>query len=185
MKELVMSREEIEEACIRIGTSLNERLKNEERLPVFICVMKGAMNFISDLIKHIESDILVDYIKISSYEGDKTSGHITLKQDISINLDSRSVVIVEDIIDTGLSMKYLIDHIKEKYSPKQIIVATLLDKACARKIPVQIDYVGKTLNENKFVVGYGLDYKELHRNNPYIYVPTKEEVEKMDIEVAK
>ncbi|MDY3904713.1 MAG: hypoxanthine phosphoribosyltransferase, partial [Candidatus Enteromonas sp.] len=65
MKELVMSREEIEEACIRIGTSLNERLKNEERLPVFICVMKGAMNFMSDLIKHIESDILVDYIKIS------------------------------------------------------------------------------------------------------------------------
>ncbi len=180
MLELVMSHEEIVEATTRIGHALSERLKNDEKLPIFVCVMKGAANFMIDLIEHLSIDILVDYIQVSSYEGDKSTGKVTLKQDISTNIEGRSLVIVEDVIDTGLSMKYLVEHFKEKYNPKQVIVTTLLDKACARKVPVQIDYVGKTLTENKFVVGYGLDYRELHRNDPYIYVPTPEEVKHMD-----
>ena len=167
MKEFVMSREEIEEACIRIGTSLNERLKNEERLPVFICVMKGAMNFMSDLIKHIESDILVDYIKISSYEGDKTSGHITLKQDISINLDSRSVVIVEDIIDSGLTLKFLIDKINSTFNVNSLALAVMFDKKCARKHDVKVDFSAFDIDD-KFIVGFGLDYEGIYRNLDYI-----------------
>lgn len=185
MQELVMSHEEIVEATTRIGTALSKRLKKDEKLPVFVCVMKGAMNFMIDLIEHVDIDILVDYIQISSYEGDKSTGKITLKQDISTNLKGRTVVIVEDVIDTGLSMKYLIEHIKEKYGPKEVVVAALLDKACARKVPVQIDYVGKTLNQNKFVVGYGLDYREIHRNDPFVYVPTPEEVKRMDEAVER
>lgn len=185
MQELVMSHEEIVEATTRIGTALSKRLKKDEKLPVFVCVMKGAMNFMIDLIEHVDIDILVDYIQISSYEGDKSTGKITLKQDISTNLKGRTVVIVEDVIDTGLSMKYLIEHIKEKYEPKEVIVTALLDKACARKVPVQIDYVGKTLNQNKFVVGYGLDYREIHRNDPFVYVPTPEEVKRMDEAVER
>ncbi len=180
MQELVMSHEEIIAATDRIGRELSERLKNDERLPVFVCVMKGAANFMIDLIEHLSIDTLVDYIQISSYSGDQSTGNIVLKQDIKLDVEGRSLVIVEDVIDTGLSMKYLIEHFQNNYKPKQIIVAALLDKACARKVPVQIDYVGKTLKENKFVVGYGLDYRELHRNDPYIYVPTPEEVRAMD-----
>lgn len=184
MKELVMSHEEILEACARIGGALTERLKAEEKPPVFICVMKGAMNFMIDLIENVDMPIFVDYIQISSYEGSKSTGKINLKRDISTNLEGRTAVIVEDVIDTGLSMKYLVEHLQTNFHPKQIIVTTLLDKAVARKVPVAIDYAGKILNENKFVVGYGLDYKELHRNDPYIYVPTPEEVTEMDEAVA-
>ena len=119
MQELVMSHEEIVEATTRIGKALSKRLKKEEKLPVFVCVMKGAMNFMIDLIEHVDIDILVDYIQISSYEGDKSTGKITLKQDISTNLKGRTVVIVEDVIDTGLSMKYLIEHIKENMSRRK------------------------------------------------------------------
>lgn len=180
MQELVMSHEEIEEAAERIGDALTLRLKDEKKLPVFICVMKGAMNWMVDLIEHVKMDIVTDYIQVSSYEGTSSTGTINLKKDISQDVEGRTVVIVEDVIDTGLSMHYLIEHVKKNFSPKQVLVAALFDKQAVRKEHVKIDYVGKVLKENKFLVGYGLDYRGLVRNVPYVYIPTHEEVENWD-----
>lgn len=185
MQELVMSHDEIQQAAKTMGDALTERLKNEEKLPVFVCVMKGAMNFMIDLIEHVNMDIITDYIQISSYEGTSSSGHILMSKDISTDLKGRTLVIVEDVIDTGLSMNFLINHFKKDFSPNQIIVAALFDKQAVRKEEVQIDYVGKVLKENKFLVGYGLDYRGLLRNPPYVYVPTKEEISDIDKKLEK
>jgi hypoxanthine phosphoribosyltransferase len=94
--------------------------------------------------------------------------------------EGRTIVICEDVVDTGLSMKYLVDYLKEKYHPKDIIVACLFDKVAARRCDVKIDYYGKRLEENAFLVGYGLDYRELHRNDAFVFVPTPEDVKEWD-----
>lgn len=184
MQELVMSHEEIQNAAKRIGSALTDRLKNDKKLPLFVCVMKGAMNFMIDLIENVNMDLMTDYVQISSYEGTSSSGHVTMKHDISQDVKGRTIVIVEDVVDTGLSMNFLINHFKNDFHPKEVIVAALFDKQAVRQEPVQIDYVGKVLTENKFLVGYGLDYCGLLRNVPYVYIPTKDEVKKMDEALA-
>lgn len=185
MQELVMSHEEIENAAERIGGDLTKRLCQEKKLPVFICVMKGAMNWMIDLIEHVNMDIVTDYIQVSSYEGTSSTGKITLKKDITQDITGRVVVIVEDVIDTGLSMHYLLEHIKSSFKPKEVLVCALFDKQAVRKEPVKIDYVGKVLTENKFLVGYGLDYRGLVRNVPYVYIPTPKEVDNWDAIIEK
>lgn len=180
-----MSHEDIIESADKIGLSLSERLRNEKKLPVFVCVMKGAVNWMVDLMEHVDVPIKTDYIQISSYSGTSSTGKITLKKDISHNLEDRVVVIVEDVVDTGISMQWLIDYVKANYHPKEVIVAVLFDKRACRKVPVHIDYAGKVLDENKFLVGYGLDYRGLGRNVPYVYVPTPEEVAAWDKQLAE
>ncbi|MCH3909876.1 MAG: hypoxanthine phosphoribosyltransferase [Bacilli bacterium] len=180
MKEMVMSEKEILTACSKIGASLTSSLKDEDKLPLFVCVMKGAMEFMVDLLKHVDVPLLVDYIQLQSYSGTHSTGEVSLLKDISTNVDGRTVVIVEDVVDTGLSMNFLLDHLKKIGNPKRVIVCALFDKKCARKVQTQVDYVGMSLTENKFLLGYGLDYNGLKRNVPYVYIPTSEEVGEMD-----
>lgn len=184
-KKIILSEEEILNICQKIGSQLTERLKNEERMPLFLGVMKGALNFMVDLIKRVERPILTDFIHISSYNGTQSTGKIMLKREFEIDIKNRTVVIVEDIIDTGISMKYLIDHLNKNYEPKQVIVCTLFDKIHDRVVDVKIDYVGKVLKENYFLVGYGLDYNEIERNTPYVYVAEKEDIDKWNEEIRK
>lgn len=184
-KKIILSEEEILNICKKIGSQLTERLKNEERMPLFLGVMKGALNFMVDLIKRVERPILTDFIHISSYNGTQSTGKIMLKREFEIDIKNRTVVIVEDIIDTGISMKYLIDHLNKNYEPKQVIVCTLFDKIHDRVVDVKIDYVGKVLKENYFLVGYGLDYNEIERNTPYVYVAEKEDIDKWNEEIRK
>lgn len=184
MKEVVMNEEEILDTCKRLGFALGSELKNEEKLPVFLCVMKGALNFMADLIKQVKTDILCDYIQISSYEGTSSTGKIILKRDIEQDIEGRTVVVVEDVIDLGTTMKYLVEHLKQK-NPKRVIVCALFDKKVNRISDVKIDYVGKVLDENKFLVGYGLDYNGLLRNVPYVYIPDEEEIKRLDEKLAK
>jgi hypoxanthine phosphoribosyltransferase len=185
MKEIVMSEKEIGEACKRIGKSLTQELSYEEKLPLFVCVMKGAMNFMVDLLKQVEVPLFEDYVQLQSYSGTKTTGQVLLKRDISTPIDGRTVVVVEDVVDTGLSMNFLLAHLKSIGKPKRIIVCALFDKKIARKVETQVDYAGRVLEENKFLLGYGLDYNGLKRNVPYVYVPTHEEVQEMDVLLAK
>jgi hypoxanthine phosphoribosyltransferase len=183
--KIVLTEEEILAICRRIGGELTIKLRNEERTPLFLGVMKGALNFMFDLIKRVDRPILTDFIQISSYNGTKSTGKINLKREFEIEIKGRTVIIVEDVVDTGVSMKFLIEHIKENYEPKQIIVVTLFDKVYARSTEVQIDYVGKILLENYFLVGYGLDYNEIERNTPYVYVATQEDIDKWNEEIHK
>lgn len=183
--KIVLSEAEILDICRRIGGELTKRLKDEVRTPLFLGVMKGALNFMFDLIKRVDRPILTDFIQISSYSGTKSTGKITLKREFETEIKGRTIIIVEDVIDTGVSMKYLIELLKERYEPKQIIVCTLFDKVYARAADVKIDYVGKVLNENYFLVGYGLDYNEIERNTPYVYVAEQEDIDKWNAEIHK
>lgn len=179
MREIVLTEEEIQATCKRLGEQITNDLKNEEKIPVVIGVMKGALNFMMDLIKRIDTPIYTDYIQVSSYVGTETTGVVFLKRDTSIDLTGRTVIIVEDIVDTGISMDYLVEHFKQK-GPKKVLVCALFDKIIARKKPVKIDYCGKVLDKNQFLLGYGLDYNEVHRNEPYVFIPAEGEIAELD-----
>lgn len=180
MREIIMSEEEILNACKRIGAAISQDLKNEKKPPVILGVMKGALHFMCDLVKQITIPIFLDYIQISSYFGVENTGKITLLKDIGFDLNDRTVIIVEDVVDTGNSINYLVKYIKEKYNAKQILICALFNKINAREAFIEVHYTGKVLTENKFLVGYGLDYKELLRDIPYVYVATPEEIEELD-----
>ena len=175
MRKVVFNETEIQGACERIANELMKDLRDDDKIPLFLGVMKGALNFFMDLTKRVDMPIYLDYIQISSYNGNKSTGNVQLLHDLRFDCEGRTVVIVEDIIDTGVSMNYLVKHIENKYHPKRIIVVALFDKINARTVPIRIDYSGKVLAQNDFLIGYGLDYKELHRNVPYVYIPDEEE----------
>ena len=177
---MVLSQDEIQAICKRLGEQITNDLKGEELPPVFICIMKGAAPFYADLIKNVKLNIVCDYMRLSSYEGLSSTGSVKMAQSLHEDITDRTVVIVEDIVDTGLSMDFLLHYINEHYSPKKILICALFDKVIARKNDVKIDYVGHVLEKSEFLVGYGLDYKELLRNVPYVYVPTEEEIAELD-----
>ena len=135
----------------------------------FICVLKGAFLFLGDLIRAMEGDVTIDFMACSSYgTGTTSSGEVRLSKDLDSGLEGRDVIIVEDIVDTGLTLHYLQDILLAR-GPRSLRTACLLSKPSRRKIDVTIDYVGFTI-EDRFVVGYGLDYAEQYRNLPYIGV---------------
>ena len=134
-----------------------------------ICVLKGAFVFLSDLVRAIEGHCTLDFIAVSSYgSSTKSSGQVQLMKDLDTGLEGRDVVIVEDIVDTGLTLTYLQDILRAR-APRQLRTACLLSKPSRRKTEVKVEYIGFTI-EDKFVVGYGLDYGERYRNLPYIGV---------------
>jgi hypoxanthine phosphoribosyltransferase len=133
-----------------------------------VCVLKGAFVFLSDLARQLPSATL-DFMAVSSYgTSTKSSGQVQVLKDLGSSVEGRDVVIVEDIVDTGLTLTYLQDILRAR-SPRHLRTACLLSKPSRRKIDVKVEYVGFTI-EDKFVVGYGLDYAEQYRNLPYIAV---------------
>jgi hypoxanthine phosphoribosyltransferase len=134
-----------------------------------IAVLKGAFVFLSDLARSLDVPCSFDFLAVSSYGKSTTSsGQVQLLKDLDSGLEGRDVVIVEDIVDTGLTLAYLQDILRAR-SPRSLRTACLLSKPSRRKTDVKVEYVGFTI-EDKFVVGYGLDYAEQHRNLPYIAV---------------
>ena len=132
-----------------------------------ICVLKGAFLFLGDLIRAMDGHVTIDFMACSSYAGGTTSsGEVRLSKDLDVGIEGRDVVIVEDIVDTGLTLHYLQEILLAR-GPRSLRTACLLSKPSRRKIDVKVDYIGFTI-EDKFVVGYGLDYAEQYRNLPYI-----------------
>src|SRR5918993_656193 len=132
-----------------------------------VCVLKGAFMFLADLARAIDGSATMDFLAVSSYgSSTKSSGQVQLLKDLDSGLEGRDVVIVEDIVDTGLTLNYLQDILRAR-SPRHLRTACLLSKPARRQIDVKIEYVGFTI-EDKFVVGYGLDYAQKYRNLPYI-----------------
>jgi hypoxanthine phosphoribosyltransferase len=135
----------------------------------FIGVLKGAVLFLSDLIRSMDGVVTIDFIALSSYgSGTTSSGEVRLIKDLDYGLEGRNVIIVEDIVDTGLTLHYLQEILRAR-NPKSLRTACLLSKPSRRKIAVSVDHIGFTI-EDRFVVGYGLDYAEQYRNLPYIGV---------------
>jgi hypoxanthine phosphoribosyltransferase len=139
-----------------------------DKNPLFLAVLNGAFILAADLLRQIPFQSEISFVKISSYLGTQSTENIKELIGFTENLTNRHVIIIEDIIDTGLSMKHILDQVSS-YQPASVRVATLLWKKAALKHPVRIDYVGFEI-ENKFVVGYGLDYDGIGRNLPHIYV---------------
>ena len=185
MSEVVMSQELCEATYKKVGQELTELLKNEEKRPILLCVMKGAMNFLIGMMKYVECPVIVDYIHISSYDGTDSTGKINLLKAMTFNPEGRTVAIVEDVIDTGLSLAYLKDYLNKKYHPKDVKIAVFVDKTARRKVDVKVDVVGFTMNVDKYIVGNGFDYHDMFRNVPYVFTPSEEDFKKWDEMIAK
>lgn len=163
---VLINNEEIVKIAKRIGSQISE--KYVDKFPIVVCVLKGAAPFHSELIKHISIDIEIDYIGVSSYSGTESTGVITFKKDIETDIKGRHVIVVEDIVDTGRTLNSLKNEL-EKRNPASLEFVTLLDKPSRRKIEIEADYVGKTIDD-LFVIGFGLDLDEKYRNLKDIYV---------------
>jgi hypoxanthine phosphoribosyltransferase len=134
-----------------------------------VCVLKGGYVFMADLVRQMGARVTMDFIAVSSYaQSTRSSGEVRLLKDLDSGLEGRQVVIVEDIVDTGLTLTYLQDILRAR-APKSLRTACLLSKPSRRQVDVKVDYIGFTI-EDRFVVGYGLDYAEKYRNLPYIAV---------------
>ncbi len=133
---------------------------------IAICVLRGAIYFTVDLTKKMKTPIETDFIRVSSYVGTESTGNIRMTLDISENIEGRDVLIIEDIIDTGYTLKYLREYLLTK-KPKSLKIAVLADKEERRKVEVPVDFVGFKI-PNKYIVGYGFDYDNSYRNLPYI-----------------
>jgi len=164
--ELYLSEKQIQARIIKLAQKINKDYK--DRVPIFIGILNGSFIFMSDLIRHIKIDCEVDFLKLSSYGDAKiSSGHVTLLKDLNATIGGRDIIVVEDIVDSGLS----IDFIKKLiclHKPKTFKIVSLLYKKDAVKINVKIDYIGFSI-PNDFVIGYGLDYMQKVRNLPAIY----------------
>jgi hypoxanthine phosphoribosyltransferase len=168
----LFSKSDIEKRVAEMGAEITRDLAGSELIA--LCVLKGAMFFCSDLMRHIAFDVALDFIQVSSYGDQKTSsGVVTLMKEPQLDMHGKSVLIVEDIIDSGLSMNEVFRYIKLDRGAREVRTATFLDKPSARKIPFKADYVGFSIDP-KFVIGYGLDYAEKYRNVPDIQVLSEE-----------
>jgi len=165
--DVLISEEDLALRIQDLGRAISNDFQGEEL--VVICVLKGAFMFCSDLIKKIELPINLEFISVSSY-GDAmvSSGNISMDLDLTISIKDKNVLIVEDIVDTGLTIKTIKEYLNVR-SPKSLKLASLLFKPSRNKHPVDIDYMGFEI-EDKFVVGYGLDYAGRYREIPYIGV---------------
>jgi hypoxanthine phosphoribosyltransferase len=163
--EALISEEEIALRIEALGKAITKDFENEDL--IVICVLKGAFVFCSDLIKKINCPLKLEFISLSSY-GDSTnsSGNVRLEMDITANIEGKNVLIVEDIVDSGLTIKTLMDLLLVR-NPKTVKLASLLFKPMKLKNKVRIDYLGFEI-EDKFVIGYGLDYAGRYRELPYI-----------------
>lgn len=172
---VLISEDDLHRRIREMGRQLAAEYEGKD--PVFIGVLKGVVVFFSDMIRAVPIKSQIDLLAVSSYgSGTETSGTIVMKKDVSLNLEGRHVIILEDIIDTGLTLKFTIEHI-QKMNPASLKVCTMLDKPARRKVEIEADYVGFTI-PNEFVVGCGLDYDDYYRNLPFIGVLRPEVYEK-------
>jgi len=170
IEEVLLSEEQLQEKIGQLGAQLTEEY--QDKFPLLIGVLKGAMPFMTDLMKRIDTYVEIDFMDVSSY-GNATvsSGEVKILKDLNTSVEGRDVLIIEDIIDSGLTLSYLVELFKHRKA-KSIKIVTLLDKPTGRKVDLKADYVGFDVPD-AFVVGYGLDYAERYRNLPYIGVLKK------------
>lgn len=163
--EVYLSEEKIQQKVAEIGKALTEKFKGKKVTAV--CVLKGSFMFYSDLIREINTDITCEFFGVSSYHGGtSSSGEVKVTLDLSSPIEGQHVILVEDIVDTGLTMNYLKKSIESR-NPASLTTVALLEKPEALKVPCKLDHVGFKIT-NEFVVGYGLDYDGFYRNLPYI-----------------
>jgi len=172
IKKVLVRKKQIGERVKLLGEQISKDYAGKN--PVMICILKGGIVFLSDLVRSISTPVELDFMSLSSYgNSTKSSGVVQIKKDIDADITDRDVILVEDIVDSGLTLQYLNEYFQH-HNAASIKICTLLDKPNAHKIDLKIDYVGFEVG-NEFVVGYGLDYAQKYRNLPYIGI-LKEEI---------
>ena len=162
---VLLSEEEIRAKCKEMGARISQEYKGKNLM--LVTVLKGAVVFLADLMRQIDVPAEIDFMVVSSYgSGVKSSGVVKIVKDLDVPLAGKDILIVEDILDSGLTLSY-IKELLESRGPRSIRIATLLDKPDRREAPITADYVGFVVPD-QFIVGYGLDYAEKYRNLPYI-----------------
>src|SRR4249920_3419897 len=164
--EILLSADEIKKRVAALAHEIRRDFPGDLHL---VAVLKGAFVFLSDLVRHMSGPVTLDFMALSSYaKGTTSSGEVRLLKDLDTSLDGKNVIIVEDIVDTGLTLTYLQDILRAR-NPRALRTACLLSKPSRRKVDVQVEYIGFTI-EDQFVVGYGLDFAESFRNLPHIAI---------------
>lgn len=172
IKEILISEEEIKAKCEELGAQLSKEYSG--KFPLAIGVLRGAMPFMSDIVRHMEIHLEMDFMDVSSYgSGTRSTGEVKIVKDLDTKVEGRDLLIIEDIIDSGLTLSYLVDLFKYRKA-NSIKIVTLLNKPSGRSAAIEADLVGFEVPD-EFVVGYGLDYDQVYRNLPYIGV-LKEEI---------
>lgn len=167
LDHILLTKEQIDEAVRKLGARITQDYRNEA--PVFICILKGAAVFFSDLMRQVDLPLTTDFMAISSYgSSTKTSGVVRLLKDLDHDVLDKDVLVVEDIVDSGLTLSYIKKLLIER-GARSVRLATLLDKPVRRRTELTVDYACFNI-PNEFVVGYGLDYQERYRNLPYVGV---------------
>lgn len=163
--ETLISEENLQKRIKELAKEIKDDYKGEE--VIFISVLKGAVFFTVDLMKNYDGDCQIDVVRVSSYEGETSTGTVTLKVPLKReNIENKNIIIVEDIVDTGRTYNYLVNYVKEM-NPKSVKTCVMLDKPSRRVVDFEADYTGFKIDD-LFVIGYGLDYDEKYRNLPYI-----------------
>ena len=158
--KILLSENEIKERVKTLGKKITEDYKGKR--PIFIGILNGCYVFLAALLREVRLDVEVDFVKIRSYEGDSSTGTIKFRKDISADIDGRDIIIVEDIIDSGFTINFLVNRLRNS-GPKSVAVASILFKKEVAKLDFEVDYIGFEIPP-EFVVGYGLDYDEKYRH---------------------
>ena len=175
VERVIFSAETIARRVRELGATISRDYRagagrDPHRRPLLVVgLLKGALPFMADLIRAMDIPMEYDFMAVSSYQGRTSPGEVRILKDLDSPVGSRDLLVVEDIVDTGHTLDHILKRLKVR-EPASLRVCTLLDKPARRQVDVPVDYVGFTLDENLFVVGYGLDYTELYRNLPYIGV---------------
>ena len=164
IERVLISQKELEAAVARIGRQISEDFRDKD--PIFVGVLKGCFIFMADLMRHVDIKCTMDFMAVSSYSGTSSTGAVKINKDLGQDIEGRHVIIVEDILDSGVTLSYLKQYLMVR-RPASISIATLMDKPARRKADVCADYSCFEVPD-AFVVGYGLDYNERYRNLPYL-----------------
>lgn len=170
VEKILISEEEIKEICKRLGEEISRDYKGKKLL--LVSVLKGAVVFMADIMRNITCDCEIDFLAVSSYSGTKTTGVVKFKKDMDVDPDGQDILIVEDILDSGITLSYLKDVLLQR-NANSVKVCTFLDKPANRRADIQADYIGKVVPD-EFIIGYGLDYNEKYRNLPYVGILKRE-----------
>ncbi|MBS5002888.1 hypoxanthine phosphoribosyltransferase [Holdemania filiformis] len=172
LEKILLNEDEIVARCKELGQQITQEYKNNEQPPLLVALLKGSVPFLAELIKHIDLDIQFDFMDVSSYEGTESIGDIKIIKDLDCSVKNLDILLVEDIVDTGRTLKTVKAMLKNK-GAKTVRVVTLLDKPDRRVVDIEADYTGFEI-PNEFVVGFGLDFNQKYRNFPFVGVLKEE-----------
>lgn len=164
-KDVILTEEEIQETVDRLGSNITDQFSSDEVL--LVGVLRGSVVFMSDLMRSIDLDLEIDFLAVGSYgDSTKSSGVVRVHKDLDEDIEGRTVLLVEDIVDTGLTLNFLLGYLESR-NPADLYTCSLLDKPARREVEVDVDLIGEKVPD-EFLVGYGLDYGQKYRNLPYI-----------------